>query len=80
MSTVADLHEVQANLSRMLDEAAAGEEFVITRDGRPIARLVALARDRPARVPGRLRGKILVADDFDVTPASLIDAFEGATE
>jgi prevent-host-death family protein len=77
MSTLVNVHEAKTHLSRLLDRAAAGEEIVVARAGRPVARLVALAPTRSARVPGRLRGKITLADDFEMTPACLVDAFEG---
>ncbi len=80
MSTMVNVHDAKTHLSRLLDRAAAGEEIVVARAGRPVARLVALAADRPPRLPGRLRGKIFFADDFDVTAPWLIDAFEGTTE
>ncbi len=80
MSTMVYVHDAKTHLSRLLDRAAAGEEIVVARAGRPVARLVALAPDRPPRLPGRLRGKISFADDFDVTAPWLIDAFEGTTE
>jgi prevent-host-death family protein len=77
MSTMVNVHEAKTHLSRLLDRAAAGEEIVVARAGRPVARLVALAPDRRPRAPGQLRGKISIADDFDQTPPWLIDAFEG---
>jgi prevent-host-death family protein len=75
-----NVHEAKTHLSRLLDRAAAGEEIVVARAGRPVARLVALSPERPPRVSGRLRGKVTMADDFDLTPPWLIDAFEGSTE
>lgn len=80
MTTVVNVHEAKTHLSRLLDRAAAGEEIVVARAGRPVARLVALAPDRTARRPGALRGKITTAPDFDNTPAWLVDAFEGQIE
>jgi prevent-host-death family protein len=80
MSTLVNVHEAKTHLSRLLDRAAAGEEIVVARAGRPVARLVALAPERAPRTPGRLRGKITVSDDFDATPEWLIDAFEGTAE
>jgi prevent-host-death family protein len=80
MSTMVNVHEAKTHLSRLLDRAAAGEEIVVARAGHPVARLVALAPDRPTRVPGRLRGRISIGDDFDVTPPWLVDAFEGTSE
>lgn len=75
-----NVHEAKTHLSRLLDRAAAGEEIVVARAGHPVARLVALAPDRPARLPGRLQGKISFAEDFDATPPWLVDAFEGTAE
>jgi prevent-host-death family protein len=80
MSTMVNVHDAKTHLSRLLDRAAAGEEIIVARAGRPVARLVALAPVGRPRIPGRLRGKITIADDFEGTPEWLIDAFEGTTE
>ncbi len=80
MSTVVNVHDAKTHLSRLIDRAAAGEEIVVARAGRPVARLVALAAPGPIRVPGRLRGKIRMSDDIEETPAWLLDAFEGVAE
>lgn len=80
LATVVNVHEAKTHLSRLLDRAAAGEEIVIERAGRPVARLVALATNRAARRPGALRDRITIADDFDDTPAWLVDAFEAQIE
>ena len=80
MTTTVNVHEAKTQLSRLLDRAAAGEEIVVARAGRPVARLVALATPRSERTPGRLRGKISFADDFDGTPDWLVEAFEGGPE
>ncbi len=76
MPTVVNIHEAKTHLSRLLARAAAGEEIVIAKAGEPMARLVPYLEDRPARRPGRLKGKISIAEDFDDTPEWLIDAFE----
>ncbi len=80
MSTVVNVHEAKTHLSRLIDRAAAGEEIVVARGGRPVARLVALANQGPVRTPGSLRGKIHISDAELVTPDWLIDAFEGTAE
>jgi prevent-host-death family protein len=80
MPTVVNVHEAKTHLSRLLDRAAAGEEIVVARAGRPVARLVALAPDRAPREPGLLRDRIVTAPDFDDTPTWLVDAFEGSAE
>ncbi len=59
-----NVHEAKTHLSRLLQQVEAGEEVVIARDGKPIARLVSLSKGS-ARVPGRLKGQIKVAEDFD---------------
>lgn len=56
-TTVVNVHEAKTHLSRLLDRAAAGEEIVIGRAGKPVARLVPLAPRRPVRF-GLLRGQI----------------------
>jgi prevent-host-death family protein len=63
-------HEAKSQLSRLADLAEHGEEIVIQRSGRPVARLIALERRRPiAEAFGALRGEIELADDFDeLTP------------
>ena len=73
-----NVYEAKTHLSQLLDRAAAGEEIVIARAGRPIARLVALAdpRSRP-RVPGGWRGKVSMSADFDELPAEIEAAFRG---
>jgi prevent-host-death family protein len=58
------MHEAKTHLSRLVERAAAGEEVVIAKAGRPVARLVAL-EDRSQRTPGFWKEKIAVADDWD---------------
>ena len=60
-----NVYEAKTYLSQLLDRAAAGEEIVIARAGRPIARLVALAEPSRPRTPGGWRGKVSMAADFD---------------
>lgn len=60
---VVNVHEAKTQLSRLLEQVEAGEEIIIARAGKPVARLVPLA-NRPLRQPGRLKGKIHVPDSF----------------
>lgn len=78
MSESVNVYEAKTHLSQLLDRAAAGEEIVIARAGRPIARLVPLAGP-PARrrSPGGWRGKVRISDDFDALPAEIDAAFRG---
>ncbi|MGH6906025.1 MAG: type II toxin-antitoxin system Phd/YefM family antitoxin [Geminicoccaceae bacterium] len=73
MATTLNLYEAKTQLSKLVERAAAGEEIVIAKAGKPMARLVALGR-KPLR-SGLLKGKVWMADDFDETP-EIIRAFE----
>jgi prevent-host-death family protein len=78
MRTV-NIHAAKTHLSRLVEAAAAGEEIVIAKAGKPIARLCPLAesKPKPKRELGRLRGKIVVPDDFDdPLPDEILDLFE----
>jgi prevent-host-death family protein len=61
----------KTHLSRLVDEVAAGEEIVIAKAGKPLARLVPFASDhergcaRLPRTPGLMKGKLWIAEDFD---------------
>ncbi len=66
------MHEAKSQLSRLVDLAAGGEQVIIQRSGRPVARLVPVEGRRPlAEAFGALRGEIELADDFDELPAKL---------
>jgi len=73
-----DIGEAAAHLSQLVDEAASGDEIVITRAGKPVARLVALEPTRLHLCPGLLKDKMWIADDFDVPlPEDVLATFEG---
>lgn len=74
---IVNIHEAKTHLSRLVEQAAAGEEIIIGKAGRPMARLVAFTEQKKPRKPGALKGRLWVADDFDETPEWLIDEFEG---
>lgn len=73
---IVNVHQAKRQLSKLLDQVLEGEEIVIGRAGRPVARLVPFRRKQAPRVPGRLAGRIVIAEDFDATPEWLLDAFE----
>jgi prevent-host-death family protein len=73
-----NVYAAKTHLSRLIDQVNAGEEVVITRHGRPVARLVSVEQAPPRRKLGTLRGKVWIADDFDAPlPDDLLDLFEG---
>ncbi len=71
-----NIHEAKTQFSRLVERVEAGEEIVIARDGRPVARLVPLRTRSKAREPGLWRGRVTIAPDFDRTDEGLLDAFE----
>ncbi|HVT18669.1 MAG TPA: type II toxin-antitoxin system Phd/YefM family antitoxin [Thermoanaerobaculia bacterium] len=78
--TEINIHEAKTHLSKILRRVAAGEEIVIARAGKPVARLVPVAEPKRERELGRDRGKIWIAEDFDELPEDLLDLFEGKRE
>lgn len=71
-----NVHQAKTHLSRLLEQVEAGDEVIIGRSGKPVARLVPYVESRVARTPGRWAGQIEVAADFDDTPEWLLDEFE----
>lgn len=78
MSTaIINLYEAKTSLSELVERAAAGEEIIIAKAGRPKARLVPLGARAEPRQPGGWEGKVWVADDFDEPlPPDILAAFE----
>ncbi len=70
------LYDAKTHLSSLVDRAAEGEEIVISKSGRPKARLVPLGDVHPRREPGKGRGQWSVSDDFDAPlPPEILEAF-----
>jgi len=71
---ILNLYEAKTRLSSLVDEAAAGKEIIIAKNGKPMAKLVPL-QGRQLRKPGRLKGKIWISKDFDAPMPDFEDAF-----
>ena len=67
------IHEAKTHFSRLVARAEAGEEIIVRRGATPVAKLVAYQRPSSERVPGALKGRIVIADDFDETPDDFAD-------
>lgn len=65
MTKLVNLYEAKTHLSQLVEEAAAGEEIVIAKAGKPAARLVPLTAAVQPRKAGGWEGKVWVAEDFD---------------
>jgi prevent-host-death family protein len=71
------MHEAKTNLSKLVERAEGGEDIVIQRGGKPVARLVPIREEARslAAVRGAWRGKARIAPDFDELPDDLAEAF-----
>ena len=73
-----NVQQAKAHLSRLIERAAAGEEILLGKHGKPMARLSAHAPDKEERRVGGLEGRIRVAEDFDDEDPRIAAMFEGA--
>jgi prevent-host-death family protein len=72
-----NIHQAKTHFSKLVERAAAGEEIVIGKAGKPVARLVPYKEAIPRRQPGSMKGKIRIAGDFDELPDDVLAAFKG---
>ena len=69
-----NIHEAKTTLSKLLQKAVEGEEVVIAKNNKPIAKLVPIEGGKKKRVPGSAKGKVLwIADNFNETPDDFKD-------
>jgi prevent-host-death family protein len=72
-----NIYDAKTRLSQLVDKAAAGEDVVVSRNGKPLVRITALVENRPIKF-GVLRGKVKIAPDFDAPlPNDVLAEFEG---
>ena len=64
-----NIHQAKTHLSRLIEDVASGNEVLIAKGGRPMARLVPLGRDDTPRKPGLLKGKLRISYQFDLPEA-----------
>jgi len=60
-----NVHEAKTHFSHLLNRAVSGEEVIIAKAGKPVARLIPYHKDFSERVPGIEKGKIVIKPDFD---------------
>ncbi|MGH8223204.1 MAG: type II toxin-antitoxin system Phd/YefM family antitoxin [Woeseiaceae bacterium] len=73
-----NIYDAKTQLSKLVERAAAGEDVIIARGGKPVARLTRLAQPRRALRFGVLKGKVKLAKDFDAPlPAQVLAQFKG---
>lgn len=72
-----NIQEAKTHLSRLVEEAAAGEEIIVTKNGRPRARISAVTYDPRPRHLGGWVGRVQITADFDEEDERIIELFEG---
>jgi len=72
---VTNISDAKAQLSSLIEKVLAGQEIIIGKAGRPVAKLVKYEAEEKPRSPGALRGKIKISDDFDELPDDIAEAF-----
>jgi len=77
MTEIVNMHQAKSSLSRLVERALAGEDVVIARNGEPLVRLVPLPKNREPRVPGRSKGRVWIAPDFNTMSEEELEDWEG---
>jgi prevent-host-death family protein len=73
-----NIHEAKTHLSRLIEQAAKGEPFIIAKAGKPLVKVTALEPPKPSRRLGFLEGEFTIPDDFDqLGQDEIIKLFEG---
>ena len=77
--TIVNIYDAKTRLSKLIEEAASGNEVVIARGGKPVARLTRLDAPKRKLKFGVLKGKITISEDFDAPlPSDVLTQFEGS--
>ena len=81
MMQITNISEAKASLSKLIEKVLTGEEVIIGKAGKPVAKLVPYDADTSPRQlgVGHWRGQISIADDFDDLPESIEQLFTGET-
>lgn len=76
--TVVNVYDAKTRLSKLIEEAATGNDVVIARGGKPVARLTRLDTPKRKIIFGVLKGKVKIPDDFDAPLSNdVLGLFEG---
>ncbi len=74
---VVNIHEAKTHFSRLIERVMGGEEVVIGKAGRPVARLDPYREEHAPRMPGGWEGRVRISEDFDELPPEVAGAFRG---
>lgn len=70
-----NITQVKAELSALVEQVIRGNEILIGKSGKPVAKIVPYIGGAKERVPGALKGKIIIHDDFDQLPDDIAESF-----
>lgn len=76
---ITNIHQAKSHLSKLVNLVFEGEEVIICKAGKPMARLVGYQGDMKPRTPGYWKGKIRISEDFEHLPEPIAAAFRGET-
>jgi prevent-host-death family protein len=77
MALTVNIHEAKTHFSKLLARVSSGEEVIIAKAGKPVARLVPIVEKPARRKPGSAAGKVVIMPDFDAPlPEEILEAFE----
>jgi prevent-host-death family protein len=77
MALIVNIHEAKTRFSKLISRVGSGEEVVIAKAGKPVAKLVPLTRKVERRASGSAKGKIVIGKDFDTPlPDAVLSEFE----
>jgi prevent-host-death family protein len=72
---ITNITQAKAHFSALIEKVLAGEEIIIGKSGKPVAKLVRYESRDESRQPGALKGKIKIAENFDELPDDIAKAF-----
>ena len=72
-----NIHDAKTHFSKLIKRVRNGEEILISKAGKPVAKIVPFEQNESPRRPGYWRGKVEIADDFDELPDEIVAAFLG---
>lgn len=73
---VVGIHEAKTQFSKLVKQAEAGQEIVVSNFGKPVARIVGYSHGGAERKPGLLAGALTIKPGFDEAPAGFDEAFD----
>ena len=74
---ITNIHEAKTHFSKLINRVIAGEEVIIGKAGKPVAKVIPYNQSDEPRRGGQWHGKVKIADDFDELPEELAEAFQG---